>query len=125
MHCCHSPSTIKSGREVCFGQVHEGLTAVKDKPIDSDRLVLNNTDVLDQLLFVAHRTKRRHQPAVTIMALAYIRCRRPIDKELRLLKNFLSQIVNKGAFNHGSRKELEEKPTETRFTPRGLISSFF
>lgn len=62
---------------------------MENKSINPNLFIASNTNLLDQLLLVAHSAKRSHEPAVSVISLSHIRRGRPVNKELRILKDFL------------------------------------
>src|SRR3954452_7072774 len=89
MHCCHSPSSHRVSRKHNRRLEWMCHTSVENKPVNTNNLIAGHTNLFDKLLLVTHSTQRSHKPTITITPLTNIRSRRPINKKLRLLKDFL------------------------------------
>jgi hypothetical protein len=68
------------------------LTPMEDKAIHSNLFVAGDAHSLYQLLLVAYRRERGHEPAVPVVALAHIVCGRTSDIELRLYEDILPSL---------------------------------
>jgi hypothetical protein len=62
---------------------------MEDKAIYADLFVARNANPLYQLLFVAYRRERRHEPTVAVIALSHIIRGRAFYKELGVFEDVL------------------------------------
>jgi hypothetical protein len=67
-------------------------TPVKDKAVHPNLFVAGDAHSLYQLLLVAYRRERGHEPAVPVVALAHIVCGRTSDVKLRLYEDILPSL---------------------------------
>lgn len=62
---------------------------MENKTIYADIFVPGNTDPVNEALLIPQCTEGRHEPTIAVASLAHVSCGRPIDEELRFLKDVL------------------------------------